>query len=90
MDRRQQVSGLWEALSRGDLGPLAAALDPQARWRAVEDGPWNCESREAIVEVMLANLARALSGRIEDAFEVGDRVVVAFRPDRRDPGRMAA
>ena len=86
MDSLRRVHEIWEALERGELGPLEAALDPHARWRAVEDGPWNCESREAIVEVMRENLARGLSRRIEDAFDVGDRVVVGFRPDRHGPG----
>jgi hypothetical protein len=38
------------------------------------------------MDVMARQLADGLSGQIEDTFEVGDRVVVAFRPDRHDPG----
>lgn len=86
MDRLRLVRDTWEALRGGDLGPLAGALAPDARWRAVEDGPWNCEDRAAIVEVMRHNLANGLSGQIDDAFIVGDRVVVAFRPQRQKPG----
>lgn len=76
------VRDSWESLSRGDLGPLKAVLAPDATWRAVEDGPWNCHGAAAIVEVMARSLADGLSGRIEEAFAVGDKVVVAFRPER--------
>jgi hypothetical protein len=86
MDRVQLIRDIWDARSRGDLEPLREALTPDAKWRAVEDGPWNCESAAAIMDVMARQLADGLSGQIEDTFEVGDRVVVAFRPDRHDPG----
>jgi hypothetical protein len=85
VDRVRLVHELWEALERGEVAPLEAALASAARWRAVEDGPWNCDDRTAILEVITRNRANGLSGRIEDAFEVGDRVVVAFRPDRHGP-----
>ena len=86
VDRVAVVNGLWDARSRGDLAPLKAALAPEAKWRAVEDGPWNCDGSAAIMEVMTRQLADGLSGEIEDAIELGDRVVVAFRPDRHGPG----
>jgi hypothetical protein len=86
MDRVALVRDLWDARSHGDLAPLEVALVPEAKWRAVEDGPWNCESAAAIVAVMRGQLADGFSGRIEDAFEAGERVIVAFRPDRHDPG----
>jgi ketosteroid isomerase-like protein len=78
------VHEAWSALGRGDLGALEAVFAPDARWRAVEDGPWNCEGRAAILEVLTRNLAGGVSGAIDDAFQIGDAVVVAFRPD---PGR---
>jgi len=81
----QLVREMWDALSRGELAPLEEALSPDARWRAVEDGPWNCENRATILEVLERNLASGLSGRIDEAFEVGDTVLVAFRPDHHDP-----
>jgi hypothetical protein len=77
---------MWEARLRGDLEPLREALTPDAKWRAVEDGPWNCESAAAIIDVMAGQLADGISGQIEDAFEVGAHAVVAFRPDRHEPG----
>jgi ketosteroid isomerase-like protein len=85
MDSVAIVRGTWESLSQGDLGPLEAVLASDATWRAVEDGPWNCQGAVAIVDVMARNLANGLSGRIEEAFAVGDRVVVAFRPERGEP-----
>jgi ketosteroid isomerase-like protein len=85
MDQAQRMRDIWNALSQGDVGPLEAALEPDARWRAVEDGPWNCTNRAEILDVMARNLADGrLSGRIESALEVGDRVMVGFRPDNED------
>jgi ketosteroid isomerase-like protein len=79
----------WEAMSvEGDLSVLEGVLDPEAKWRGVEDGPWICENRKTILEVMGRNLRGGLVGQIEEAVEVGGRIVVAFRPDRpRDDGR---
>ena len=73
-------------MGSGDLEPLRITLAPHARWRAVEDGPWNCETVDASIEVMGHNLAAGLSGRIEEVRGTGDRLIVAFRPDRHDPG----
>jgi ketosteroid isomerase-like protein len=86
MDHLQLVRDTWDALSQGDLSPLETVLAPDAKWRAVEDGPWNCENRGQIIDVMTENLKGRLSGHIDDAFEIGDRVVVAFRPDREPDG----
>jgi SnoaL-like domain len=78
-----QIRQMWEALAAGDLGPAAAALAPDARWRAVEDGPWNCEGRTAILDVLSQSLAHGLSGRVESVEAVSGRRIVAFRPDER-------
>jgi ketosteroid isomerase-like protein len=76
------VRETYDALSAGDFAALSAVLAPDARWRAVEDGPWNCESRAAIVDVMASQQASGASaGSVEEVFDVGERVVVAFRPD---------
>lgn len=73
----------WKTISEGDLTPLEGLLAPDAKWRAVEDGPWNCENREMILAVMGQNLVESgLAGSIEEVKEVGDRTIVAFRPDR--------
>ncbi len=77
----------WEAVAQGDLAPLEAILAPDAKWRAVEDGPWNCENRARILEVMRRNLAKGLTGSIEEVLELGERVIVAFRPEHHDAGR---
>lgn len=87
MERAQLVHGTWAAIGRGDMGALESALAPGARWRAVEDGPWNCEGRAAILEVIARNLGRGLAGTVEDVVEVGaDRAIVAFRPSDPAPG----
>jgi ketosteroid isomerase-like protein len=67
---------------RGDLSAVEGALAENATWRAVEDRPWNCESREAIIDVMSRNLDRGLRGRIEETIQTGPRVLLAFRPER--------
>lgn len=72
----------WEAMSgAGDLSVLEGALDPEAKWRGVEDGQI-CENRKMILTVMKRNLHRGFAGRIEETVEVGGRIVVAFRPDQ--------
>ena len=86
MGHEQQVRETWEALSRGDFDAVASVFAPQARWRAVEDGPWNCENRTQILNVMRENRARrVLEGEIEEVLDVGERVIVGFRPARHDP-----
>ncbi len=87
MDAERLVRDTWSALSGGDVAVMEQVLAPDARWRAVEDGPWNCESRSQIVEVLGQNLARGLSGRIEEVLEAGPgRAIVAFRPDGPELG----
>ncbi len=80
------VRELWRALASGNLTPLRERLAPDARWRAVEEALWNRESAEAIIDVTGSNLAAGLAGEIEEVLESGDRVIVAFGPERHDPG----
>jgi ketosteroid isomerase-like protein len=85
MDRVQLVRDTWEGLSAGDLTALEAALAPDAKWRAVEDGPWNCENRATIIEVIGRNIADGrLAGQIESVEEQGGRMIVGFRPEKQD------
>jgi ketosteroid isomerase-like protein len=77
----QLVRDAFEAFSSGDLEALAAAFAPDAKWRAVEDGPWNCHSRDEILARMRENRANGVSGRVEGLTEEGNRAIVAFRPD---------
>jgi ketosteroid isomerase-like protein len=80
---QEQVRRTWEAVSRGDLAPLKALLAPDAKWRAVEDGPWNCENRDMILKIMAQNLTGSgLAGSVEDVKEADKRTLVAFRPAR--------
>jgi len=80
MSTEELIRGTWAALAGGDLGALESVLAPEARWRAVEDGPWNCENRAAIIDVMGRNLSRGLSGEVEEVIDLGGRAIVAFRP----------
>jgi hypothetical protein len=48
---------------------LEHELATDARWRAVTDGPWNCEGREAIIETMSRNLAGRVRGKIEETIQ---------------------
>jgi len=86
MDHEQQVRDAWRGLSGGDFEAVESVFAENAKWRAVEDGPWNCESRVQILDVLRDNRARgALDGDVEEVLEVGERVVVAFRPAQADP-----
>jgi ketosteroid isomerase-like protein len=81
----QLVEGAFDALATGDFPAAERAFHPAARWRAVEDGPSNCENRRAIMEVLRRNFSAGPGGRIENATDAGERVIVGFRPD---PGRL--
>ena len=76
----QLLRTTWDAVSHGDFDCLARRLAPDAKWRAIDDGPWNCDSREAVLDVVGSQLADGLRGRIEETFEFDERVLVAFRP----------
>lgn len=52
MDAERFVLEAWFAISSGDLSVLESALAPEAKWRALEDGPWNCENRSMILHAM--------------------------------------
>jgi len=80
MDPQTMVREAWAALQRGDTESLERAFTPDARWRAVEDGPWNCDGRSQILDVVARQLARVLSGTIEDVSSLGARAIVGFRP----------
>lgn len=81
------IHRVWGAIAGGDLSALEQELAPDARWRAVTDGPWNCEGRAAIVETMSRNLAGGVRGEIEATIQDGPRVLVAFRPQAPLPNR---
>lgn len=80
MSQAQLFRDTWDSISKGEFGPLEAVLAPDAKWRDVEDGPWNCENRARIVEVMRSNREAGIAGQIEEIQEFGDRAVVGFRP----------
>jgi ketosteroid isomerase-like protein len=76
------VHRCFQALIDGDFVVLEASLAEDAKWRTVEEGATNCEGRETIIAIMRRNLAGRLRGSIEEATQVGSRVIVGFRPDR--------
>ncbi len=85
MGQVQLVRDTWKRLSTDDLTALEGALAPDAKWRAVEDGPWNCQNRSRILEVIGRNIAEGrLAGEIESVEQQGARTVVGFRPDKPD------
>jgi ketosteroid isomerase-like protein/catechol 2,3-dioxygenase-like lactoylglutathione lyase family enzyme len=77
----QLLRNAWEAMTARDLSVVRKILDPDATWRAIHDGPWNCEGREAIVEMFSRNLDTDLRGTITEMVPEGDRILVAFHPD---------
>ncbi len=81
-DRVGLVRSAWEAINRGGIDAALPLLATDARGRAVEDGPWNCEGRAAIARFFSRREGRAPAGRLESAVEVDGRVVVGFRPDQ--------
>jgi ketosteroid isomerase-like protein len=85
MTHEESVRVMWEAWSQGDFEALETALTPEAQWRAVEDGPWNCRSRTQILQTMRENraLGRVPSGEIAEITDLGERTLVGFRPDRQ-------
>jgi ketosteroid isomerase-like protein len=87
MDSQRFVRQMWAAWSSGNFDEVETAFAPDARWRAVEDGPWNCESRAQILRVMRENRQRreAPAGTIEEVTDVGGRILVGFRPDSPRP-----
>jgi hypothetical protein len=85
VDADRFVRETWSALSSGDLSVLESALAPEAKWRAVEDGPWNCENRSMIVRVVRERGEQGLGGEIDSVVEIGDRIVVGFRPSSHGP-----
>jgi ketosteroid isomerase-like protein len=72
----------WEAMTQGDLAVLEGALAPDAKWHAIEEGPWRCQSRRAIIDMLSRHVAGGLRGRIEETIQNGQRVLVAFRPEQ--------
>ena len=80
------IERTWAALSRGELEVIQESFAPDARWVGVDDRARACESRREIIEVISRNLGHGLSGGIERMIQRRGRVLVAFRPDRPDPG----
>jgi ketosteroid isomerase-like protein len=87
VDHEAMVRDTWAALARGDWDAVAAVLAPEAKWRAVESGPWDCENRAAIIAVLQENRALGLDGDVETVTDAGTRAIVGFRPSVERPGQ---
>jgi len=79
------VRELWTALAAVDLAPLRERLAPDARWRAVENGPWNCDTVRDLQGDWAQPGIRSLRAdrRRARARRPGDR---RFCPDHHEPG----
>jgi hypothetical protein len=75
----------YEADRLQDVGPLADVLDPQAAWAANSSGPWNCHSRDEVLQVWRTGLAQGMVGHIQELEEVRGRILLILR--RQHPGR---
>ena len=75
------IESTWAALRAGELDAVEAAFAPQARWLGVQEGQL-CENRSQILAMIARPGAAAPGAAIERASQFGDRVLVAFRPDR--------
>jgi ketosteroid isomerase-like protein len=60
------------AWKRGDFDALEDLLAPEATWRAIEPGEWDCESRDDIL--------RTLKERYEQGFTKGPIELVEGEP----------
>ena len=60
------------AWKRGDFDALEELLAPEATWRAVAPGEWDCESRDDVL--------RTLRERYEEGFTMGPIELVEGEP----------
>jgi hypothetical protein len=85
VDAERFVRETWLAISSGDLSVLESTFAPEAKWRAVEDGPWNCEDRSMILHAMRERAGQILGGTIDSVVDLGERIIVGFRPKSHGP-----
>lgn len=85
MDHAQFVCDMWRAWSSGDFGAIEASFAPDARWRAVEDGPWNCESGSRIVNVIRQNRERRGAPEGEGSLTLANGLWSCSVPRTRPP-----
>jgi ketosteroid isomerase-like protein len=63
-----------DAWKRGDFEALEELLAPEATWRAVEPGEWDCESRDDVL--------RTLRDRYEQGFTMSPIELVEGKPGK--------
>jgi ketosteroid isomerase-like protein len=71
------VSDGLEAWRRGDLGGVAAMLDPAATWRAFEPGEWDCANAEEIVGTLRERYEQGFGRAHMDLVDAGPGKVIA-------------
>ena len=83
MGREEFVREMWVAWSSGDFDTVASALTPDARWLAAEPGSGDCGDRAQMLRVMRENREQTggPSGEVEEITDLGERMLVGFRPD---------
>lgn len=91
--RQQLIRDAFAAYNDGDLDPLRALLDADARWlgipqgRAAEDTPC-CRDRSQIVSLLGNHYANGRRFSLGEMIEQGDRIAVAItiaNPDWSQP-----
>ena len=64
------------AWKRGDFEALESLLAPEATWRAVEPGEWDCESRDDILRTLRERHEQGFTMRPFELIEGGPGTVI--------------
>ncbi|MBS1677557.1 MAG: nuclear transport factor 2 family protein [Actinobacteria bacterium] len=81
----------YEAVSRGELEPIADLLADDVRWHGGDpSAPGACDGRAQVLARMRAAIKGGAVGELVDVIDAGERVVVIMRPVAEDEGAEAA
>lgn len=69
----------YQAFIAGDFERLFGLLDPEVTWAAAEHGPWDCESRDEVLQVLSRRFLESYGIELEECRPAGDCVFVSFR-----------
>jgi ketosteroid isomerase-like protein len=76
-----RIRDAYEALARGDLGPIRELLDPEVRWHGGDpSAPGACHGREEVIAFIERAHRRGTIGELVDVIDAGADVVVILRP----------
>lgn len=79
----------FEAMLRGELGPIADLLAADVRWHGGDPAaPGACSRREQALDVIRTAIGRGAAPELVDVVGAGERVVVILRPASPD-GKVA-